>query len=290
LAHSHLAPVQCTTWGHPSTTGLDTVDYFLSSELLETEDADAHYTERLIRLSTLPTYYVRPALPREFRKRKDFGLPNDAHIYICPQSLFKLHPDFDQVMRGILHRDPKAVIVLIAGLQTIWQHQLRDRLRHTLPDCHERVLVTPRVNAIDFQHLLACADVMLDPLHFSGGNTSYQAFATGMPIVTLPSEFMRGRVTAAQCQLMGLSDTVVSNTDEYIQRATDIAMNPDYRAALKTHILEHNNALYENANAVSEMEQFFEHAVEWHQAHHGVRPPAGLKSRPSVLEPGSRIE
>src|SRR5262249_41317201 len=30
LAYSRLAPVQCTTWGHPETTGLPTIDYFIS--------------------------------------------------------------------------------------------------------------------------------------------------------------------------------------------------------------------------------------------------------------------
>src|SRR5207247_8154977 len=50
LAHSRLAPVQCVTWGHPVTTGIPTLDYFLSSELLEGEGAEQHYTENLVRL------------------------------------------------------------------------------------------------------------------------------------------------------------------------------------------------------------------------------------------------
>src|SRR5208337_3284996 len=59
LAYSRLAPVQCVTWGHPETTALATMDYFLSSELFETEDADRHYTEKLVRLATLPAYCYR---------------------------------------------------------------------------------------------------------------------------------------------------------------------------------------------------------------------------------------
>lgn len=62
LAWSRMAPVQCVTWGHPDTTGSPYIDYFLSSELLETPDADAHYTEKLVRLPLLATYFERPAV------------------------------------------------------------------------------------------------------------------------------------------------------------------------------------------------------------------------------------
>ena len=50
-----LAPVQCASWGHADTTGLPTIDYYLSSELLEPDGAQSHYTERLVRLRTLGT-------------------------------------------------------------------------------------------------------------------------------------------------------------------------------------------------------------------------------------------
>ncbi|MBA3533434.1 MAG: tetratricopeptide repeat protein, partial [Ardenticatenales bacterium] len=63
LASVRLAPVQCVTWGHPVTTGLPAVDYFLSSALMEDEVAAAHYSETLVRLNSLTTYYYPPSLP-----------------------------------------------------------------------------------------------------------------------------------------------------------------------------------------------------------------------------------
>ena len=54
LASLRLAPIQCTSWGHPDTSGLPTIDYFLSSDLMEPPDADDHYTEKLIRLPNYP--------------------------------------------------------------------------------------------------------------------------------------------------------------------------------------------------------------------------------------------
>jgi len=60
LAFSRMAPIQCTTWGHPLTTGSPAIDWFISSELMETAESDGHYTERLARLPNLgPTIAAR---------------------------------------------------------------------------------------------------------------------------------------------------------------------------------------------------------------------------------------
>lgn len=78
LAFHRLATVQCVTWGHPVTTGAPNIDYFLSSELLEPDDADGHYTEHLVRLRGLPTYYHHPERPAQTRDRTHYGLPADC--------------------------------------------------------------------------------------------------------------------------------------------------------------------------------------------------------------------
>ena len=89
------------TWGHPVTTGIETIDYFVSSQLLEIAEADEHYSERLFRLKTLPVYYHRPTLPVPSHGREHFHLPATGNIYGCPQSLFKLHPEFDELLGEI---------------------------------------------------------------------------------------------------------------------------------------------------------------------------------------------
>src|SRR5207237_1565690 len=86
LAFSRLAPVQCVTWGHPVTSGIPAMDYFISSDLLETEEAAEHYTERLIRLKSLAVCYPRPEPPVPLRPRSHFGLPDEGTLYACPQN------------------------------------------------------------------------------------------------------------------------------------------------------------------------------------------------------------
>src|SRR5215475_10084579 len=101
LAAQRLAPVQCTSWGHPQTSGYPTLDYFLSSDLMEPPDAQDHYTERLIRLPNLSIYYEPPVNTPLAIDRAELGLRPTATVYWCSQTLFKYLPQFDQVFPRI---------------------------------------------------------------------------------------------------------------------------------------------------------------------------------------------
>ena len=107
LAFSRLAPIQIVSWGHTETTGIDTIDYFLSSKFFESNIEQNNYSERLICLNQIPTFY-EPRKNIDLNKKRDkFNPPENANLYGCPQSLFKLHPDFDIVMSRILKKDAK---------------------------------------------------------------------------------------------------------------------------------------------------------------------------------------
>ena len=257
LAFSRLAPVQCVTWGHPVTTGIKTMDYFVSSELLEPDNASRHYSERLIRLKQLPAYYYRPAISEPLKSRRELGLSESAHLYLCPQSLFKIHPDFDEMIAGILQSDPQGELILIDGMSKHWNTLLMGRFRETMPHVVDRIRFVPRLNGHDFLGLLSVVDVILDPLHWSGGNTTFEALTFGTPIVTLPSEFMRGRVTYGCYTQMGVLDCVAVTKDKYVKQAVRLGTDPTYREKIKARILAANHVLYENLEVVREYELAF---------------------------------
>ena len=160
LAFSRLAPVQCVTLGHPVTTGIQTVDYYISTEALETEASDQHYTERLVRLQHLPIYFYKPKVPQELQDRKHFGLPEDCHVYACLQSLFKFHPRFDEVLGAILRADPGGVLVLSQGRVG----HLRNCLRGNKAAKVDRV-ETHFQQGVDVFYLFFCGNEFLYSLH-----------------------------------------------------------------------------------------------------------------------------
>ena len=257
LAFSRLAPVQCTTWGHPQTTGLDTIDYFISSDLMEVPGADTHYSERLVRLPSLTFYYHRSELPSQLAGREAFGLHPTAHLYACPQSIYKFHPDFDAALAGILRRDPLGQVVLIQWAYPLADELLRRRFATTMPDVADRIVFIRRLQQPEFMNFLSLIDVMLDPFPYGGGNSSLEAFSFGIPVVTLPTEFLRGRITQAFCRRLGVTDCIADNLSTYIAIATHLGSDPEFRRRTRDTILANRSLLFEDLTAVRSLEQFF---------------------------------
>ena len=117
LAFSRLAPVQCVTWGHPMSTGIPAIDYFVTHRDCELPGSGQYYSERLLALPAgdALTYYFRPDTAGLDRTRAHYGLSDADTVYLCPQTLFKLHPDQDEAFRQILAADRNGVLVFLEG-------------------------------------------------------------------------------------------------------------------------------------------------------------------------------
>lgn len=252
LAFSRLAPIQIATWGHPQTTGIDTLDYFLSSEALESAATSENYTEQILLMKQMLPYYPRPPELPSRKQRGDFGLPSQGHLYLCPQSLFKIHPRFDTWVAAIMQQDPQGFLVLIRG-QPEWTRTLHQRLIQCIPT--EKILWLPRLTADDFRQVAALAEVVLDPPFLSGGHSSYEILASGTPIVTWPSPWLKGRLTAALYQQMGLSDCIASHEADYISLALRLAGDRVYRTAVSHQIQSHFPRIYACQSAVDEFSE-----------------------------------
>ena len=260
LSHSRMAPLQGATWGHPDTTGSRAIDFFVSSDLAEGADADGHYSERLIRLPTLGIHYQRPPLEGPRRTREELGLNPHRRTYVCPQTLFKFHPACDEALSRILTADPEGDLVVLKGQNPAWMTALMARWRQTLPDADRRIQWLAPLPRRDYLHLLATADVLLDPFPFCGGNSSYEAFAVGTPLVTLPGEYLRGRLTWGMYRRMQLESLVPGSIEQYAQQAVRLATDSEYRAEHARAIAAQSPVLYENpadvqawANALEEL-------------------------------------
>jgi len=239
------------------------MDYFVSNDLYETAGSAEHYSERLFALRDLPTlaYYYRPPVPTRPASRAELGLPDDATIYLCPQVLFKLHPDFDNLIAGILQRDPHGRVVLIRGAHSEWNEKLAARLQRHLPQSNDRIVFIPAVPPAQFMRLLASCDVMLDTPHFNGMNSSLEALAVGLPVVTLPTQLQRGRHTRAMYLKMEIADCIAASEDDYIEIAVRLGTDAEYRRRIHERILEHNSLLFEDMRVVREFERFFLEAL-----------------------------
>jgi predicted O-linked N-acetylglucosamine transferase (SPINDLY family) len=259
LAFARLAPVQCVTWGHPVTTGIPTVDYFLSCAAAEPPDGDDHYSEKLVRLGGLPMSYRRPKPPDPLKDRAAFGLPAAARLYFCAQNLFKIHPELDRPFADILARDPEGRLLLVHGSDPHWAELLLGRWRPVMGDAIDRVIVLPRQSHADYMNLLALSDVSLDSLPFSGGNTTYQALAMGTPVVTLPGRFLRGRLSLAIYTKAGVMDLVARDADDYVALALRAAGDRAWRADVMARIEAASGVIFDDREYLMDVERFLAH-------------------------------
>jgi protein O-GlcNAc transferase len=249
LAFWRLAPVQVVTWGHPVTTGIDTIDHFISADALEAQGSEDQYTENLIRL---PGYFLpryrRPALDAPRKTRAELGLPEGRHLYYCLQNLFKLHPDFDAAIKAILELDPEGELVLLESHDAS-KELLRRRFSRTLGPLAAKIRFLPRTAHRDFLQHVAVADVVLDPFHFGGNNSTCEALSLGIPVVTLPAFQLRGRFTLGLYRELGLDSCIARSAEEFVSIAVRLGTDPGYRRQVSEQIAARCARLFDRPDA-----------------------------------------
>lgn len=242
LALQRLAPIQLALPGHPVTTGMRSIDYYLSSQLIEAPEAQQYYTEKLILLPGLPDY-PKPVTPTP-KSREALNLPA-GRLYFCPMTLFKLHPDFDASLGAILARDPEAQILFSQARQSRLHQLLQRRLAQIIPDSTRLHFLPWSSQSVFFQRLQA-ADLLLDSFYFGGGNTAYQALGLDCPLVTLEVPWSKGRWPQALYRAMQISAPVAQSPEEYVDLALDLAQNTSKNQALRQEIAAHKSVLFDN--------------------------------------------
>jgi predicted O-linked N-acetylglucosamine transferase (SPINDLY family) len=234
------------------TTGIDTIDYFISSRLIEPNGAESAYSEHLIELDALPASVAAPEYGRA---------EADGPVFLCPQSLFKIHPEFDAMIGAILSQCPAAELAILDGQHPEWRAALDARWRRTIPHVIDRIRFVPRRDRAGFMSLLASARVILDTPQFSGGLSSLEALSAETPVVTLAGDYMRSRVTLGQYRRMGMGDVAATDAETYIAAAVRLARDDAYLSETRDRIASSSTRLIDDPAPISEHAAFFEKAV-----------------------------
>jgi protein O-GlcNAc transferase len=186
--------------------------------------------------------------------RASLGLPVRGQLYGCPQTLFKLHPDFDAVLCDILDRDPAGTLVLHQGRTRRWRELLVARLEALRPGIGQRIHWLTGMPRPRYIAMLAALDVMLDPFPFGGGNTTLESLSVGTPVVTLPPKLARGRLAAAFYERLGWTVPVAKDAADYARLAVWFATDPAARAASNAALRVGSGRLFNNTDGVRQFE------------------------------------
>lgn len=159
----------------------------------------------------------------------------------------KMHPDMDDILLGILEKDEKAILLLFAD------HQLKSATvclqERILAKCPAgRVVFLPWQPMDKLWSILKTADAVLTTIYFGAGTTSQYAFAYGIPMVTMPDQFVRSRFVTAYYNAMGITDAPIAHTpEEFVSMAYKLANDKAYKQRLSQELLEKNKAIFEES-------------------------------------------
>ena len=265
LAALRLAPIQCKGWGHPVTTGLPTINYYLSSDLMEPENGEEHYSEKLIRLPNLALAYEKPQMPKEPRSRHDFGIAEDAFVYFTPQSLFKYLPQYDLIYPQIAKAVPKAIFVFLSSPSDSVTQDLKIRLARAFEkeglSSDKYLSFQPRMKFNDFLSLNLASDVILDTMAWSGGKTTLEGLSCGLPVVTMPGRFMRGRHAYAMLKMIDVMETVAESLNDYVEIASKLGNDKTFLMMIKKRIIDNQHRLYNDHIFINALEKFYKDTI-----------------------------
>lgn len=265
LAGLRLAPVQCKGWGHPVTTGSPVIDYYLSSDLMEAEGAATHYSETLVRLPNLALAFNEPKTPEMGMTRQDFGLSEDDFVFLTSQSLFKYLPQYDDIYPRIASMVKNAKFVFIsnpsAGITQRFQDRIERAFHRRGLEMHSFCFFHPRLSSNDFMSLNHASDVLLDPFSWSGGKTTLEGISCGLPVVTCPGKYMRGRHAYAMLKMMGITETIAADVDEYVAIACSLGNDRKFYDRIRKKVASNRHRLYNDVTCIRGLEAFYRKVV-----------------------------
>lgn len=254
LTFYRFAKFQINTWGHPETSGNNNIDYFLSNEMSESYDSSKYYSEKLIKFKNFNIYCD---VPRFNNKEFKYNFPQNKNIYFCPQTIFKLVPDFDEVLKGIIDLDQKALIFFI---KDSYHHQYKiflQRLKNKKIDL-DKIIFLDRLSQSEFIYLCGKSDVLLDPLYFGAGNSFMETFLYPAPLVTCPGTFLRSRLALGLYKQLNIQDApICKSTNDYVFKAVELANNKKNNILIREQISEKGKFFFKNKNVLTEYENFF---------------------------------
>lgn len=220
------APVQCTYVGYWGTTGLTEMDYFIADPYAPTA-LDGHYSEKLWRLPRLGVCYPGdPSLAITWQPDADGAIRLGSFNKFC-----KIREETIELWATALAAVPNACLLL------------EDRGAHD-EESHERIRSGFARHYIDLgrirffpyvagheRHMLLYnqLDIALDTTPFNSGTTGFDALWMGVPLVTVESEWMGGRIAAAALRTLGRSEWIAHDKQEFAEIVGGLAQNVELR-------------------------------------------------------------
>jgi len=259
LACLRLAPIQAASWGHPETTGLPTIDFYISAELLEPNHPNNLYSEEIVQLPNLGTYFENQKVEALVPDLASLEIDPTLPMLLCAGSPSKYTPSHDAVFIEIARRLGQCQFIFFIfdeNLTSILRERLQLAFANAHLDANQFLRFVPFLKKEAFYGLLQKVDLYLDTIGFSGFNTAMQAIACDLPIVTIEGPRLRGRLASAILKRIGLQSLVCQSDAAYVDLVVELLQNRNLLNSYKAMIAQSKMILFNDLEPIQSLEKF----------------------------------
>ena len=231
------APVQITAIGYPHGTGIPTMDYRISDDFAEGDDARTEYRETL--LSMPGCFLPYPAFEQDMPvvTRDQLGIPEKRVVLASFNAWHKLRPEVLRLWNRILHSAPKSI--LIFSFRYSDTPHAQERIRSYFSVTPNRLIFLPQTDTEPAHRArYGIVDIALDPFPYNGTTTSWEALYMGVPVLTLRGARHVERTTWSLLANLNLDMIAVDDTTSYMDLAVRLGTEPDLLNRVKNRIAE----------------------------------------------------
>lgn len=264
------APIQLSYIGYLGTMGAEYYDYLLADKVIIPNGSGHFYTEKI---AYLPSYQVndrkRSISNRQFT-RQELGLPENAFIFCCFNSNFKILPTtFDGWMR-ILEAVENSVLFLCADNEWSKTNLINEARLRGIDS--SKLIFGERIPNEEYLARYRVCDLFLDTFPYNAGTTASDALWTGLPVLTLMGNSFASRVAASLLNAIGLPELITNNQEEYEALAIGLAKSPEKLASIKQKLVNNRltTPLFDTPLFTKNLESAFKKMYERYQQ--GLEP------------------
>ena len=234
---------------------------------MEPENGQDHYSEKLILLPKLGFNISFPIYCKKTIERDAYGFKEEDIIYLSCQHIAKYLPQYDYIFAKICYQVPNAKLVFVkrTGMESIMK-KFKNRLQKEFDKYNLSIdKYTYFLNGLElpgYFNLLLNSDIFLDTIGWSGGFTSLDGIASNLPIVTLPTELMRGRQSYGMLKIINVIETIAQNEHQYIDIAVRLGLNREFRQEVVQKMKLNKNSLFNYLTCIKALEKFYLEAIQ----------------------------
>jgi predicted O-linked N-acetylglucosamine transferase (SPINDLY family) len=229
------APVQIRYMGFPGTTGSDFFDYLMADPIVAPPEQSTFYSEALVYLPG--SYQINDNTQTMSHKgfnRYDCSLPSEGTVFCSFNTAYKITPEIFSCWMQILQQIPGSVLWLKDSGQAMRKNLQKEADKAGISP--NRLIFAPPITRPVHLRRIQLADLVLDTFPVSGAASTSDALWAGVPVLTCSGESFPCCMSSSLLQAAGLSDLVVNNFDDYVDKAVAISQDKELLQEIRAKV------------------------------------------------------